>query len=1117
MEFSKQGQSPMPNNLGSQPVPSSNVQPNQAQYASAFYPSLPGDWGSQPMFSVGASVPVSSYYIVPMSQQSVQVGASRPEVARPLGAQPLLSRVSLRPPQQVLNIQTSLPAMVGSQPSPSIAGRKSQQAVASPKVQMLKSPSFQSSNKRSAQKDPPSKVQPQQLESVRSKFRESLVAALTLDSDQQNKSQSPDNVQPDGSAEKSKPAGDAAQDPVASTSKDVSTENSDVTTTVTPKICEGDEKLSSDLVSNMIVNDDMQQQSNLVCSEEELLGQCMVADELLQGHGLSWVSDLDAEISEPNAESNLKRSRTSDVDPGSTESLVESESKRIKSANELAIDKERLNQKAESLAFRIEGELFKLFGGVNKKYKEKGRSLLFNLKDKSNPELRERVLSGDIAPERLCSMTAEELASKELSEWRLAKAEELAQMVVLTNTEVDPRRLVRKTHKGEFQVEVEEPDGISVEVELGSNLTNIPSKAIEDQTKSSEKASSDGKGVQEKDKTSDSTSQDEDSGAGNNDMSGDLEYNMDNEKTDIMQELILDDVKDTENLPPIPSLDEFMQGLDSEPPFVDLSVGTPQEDDNDSEEPDTTLEPKELSEKEEKASAPEKSESESDKPSAQDNNEPKLESPGHATVPNSDLTEPRDGELSKSSPGDDEATQTATDIVRNPDSVLHTKATNIPMIRESIWEGAIQLTVSSLSNVVAIFKSGEKPSLKDWRSFVEIKGRVKLSAFQEFVEQLPKSRSRAIMITELCWKEGSPEIGRQHILQTIDAYVSDERVGLAEPAEGIELYLCPSRGKTVEILSRHLPKEHQESFAAAGSSFIGVVVWRRPNVPRVPTSHHRHDGSRRQSILRKPQVTNPAARPSLPPNSYGAPPGFPNQRHHREEEDVTDDAPPGFGPGVARDEDDLPEFNFVNSSHPAANVTAHAYKSRPHVPPPHSARPAEQMRELVQKYGKRPSVQARSWDDDDDDDIPEWNPTQATHHQPIRQPPLPSAQQQQLPLPPPPIVQQMHPYQQQQQQYHIPSAVQPQVSISSLPHAYLRTQQQPVQQLHLQQQQQQLQSGQAWSQTNNAWWQAQGVAAAAAPVTNIVQQPQYGVVPGSGSVQGYDAGSVGGSMAWRPR
>jgi hypothetical protein len=43
-------------------------------------------------------------------------------------------------------------------------------------------------------------------------------------------------------------------------------------------------------------------------------------------------------------------------------------------------------------------------------------------------------------------------------------------------------------------------------------------------------------------------------------------------------------------------------------------------------------------------------ESESDKSSAQVNSEPKLESPGDTAVPNSDLTEPRDGELNKSSP-----------------------------------------------------------------------------------------------------------------------------------------------------------------------------------------------------------------------------------------------------------------------------------------------------------------------------------------------------------------------------------------------------------------------------------------------------------------------------------
>lgn len=331
------------------------------------------------------------------------------------------------------------------------------------------------------------------------------------------------------------------------------------------------------------------------------------------------------------------------------------------------------------------------------------------------------------------------------------------------------------------------------------------------------------------------------------------------------------------------------------------------------------------------------------------------------------------------------------------------------------------------------------------------------------------------------------------LVQTIDSYISDERVGLAEPADGIELYLCPSQGKTVEILSRHLPKEHLESLAVEGSSFIGVVVWRRPNVPRV-SSHHRHDGSKRQSILRKPQVNNSTPRPSLPLSSYGAPPGFPSQRHQHEE-DVTDDVPPGFGPGVARDEDDLPEFNFVNSSNPAANVPVpfsreNAYKGRMHVP---SARPAEQMRELVQKYGKRSSVQARSWDDDDDDDIPEWNPNQATH-QPIRQPLLPPAPQQQ-PLPPPPAVQQVHPYH-QQQNYISPNAVQPQ--------AYLRTQQLP--------QQQQLQPAQPWRQSNT-WWPAQGTATA--PAANIVQHPQYGVVPSNSSVQGYDSGSMSG-MAWRP-
>lgn len=1111
MELSKQGQEPMSASMGSQALPSSNIQSTQAEYPTVFYPPLSAGWSPQQMFPMGASVPVSSYYIVPMSQQAVQVGASRPEPLHPLGVQSM-SRVSLRPPQQVLNVQTSLPAMIGSQLSPSIAGKKLQQTVASPKVQMLKSAL---SAKRPAQKELPSKVQPQQFESVRSKFRESLSVALMMDSDQQDDKQSAQNQQSDGSADqKKKVEGDELHDLVSTTSKDASTTNLEADNADGEK--DEIEKLGSDLVSDVITstNDDMQQHLKHLSSEDEVLGQSMVvADELLQGHGLSWVSDYDVGISEPMTQSNLKRDRTSDIESGVTESLTESESKRMKSADEAAADKASIIQKAERLAFRIEEELFKLFGGVNKKYKERGRSLLFNLKDKGNPELRLRVISGDILPERLCAMTAEELASKELSEWRLAKAEEHEKMVVLPDTEVDIKRLVRKTHKGEFQVEIEETDGISVEVELGGHvLSHVPSKAVEDETKTNDETSMDGKaGVEGKDMGSDGMSQDEDGGTGDNDSSGNADY-IENEKADLIDELMVDDLKDAENLPPIPSLDEFMLGLDSEPPFENLSVGTPQNDLSDSDEPSSTVESEKLPETEDKLPAQKNTGSESDVPSLEGKSESKSESPKHEAGSNLVSDVPRDGQLIKSSPERVESKEPAAANISNTASTVNHMTTTVPMIRESIWEGAIQLTLSSLTNVVAIFKSGEKPSGKEWRSLIEIKGRVKLSAFQEFLEQLPKSRSRAIMVTELLWKEGSLESGRQHLSQTIDSYIADERVGLAEPADGLELYLCPPQGKTMEILSQHLPKEHLDGLAVAATSIIGIVVWRRPNVPRIP-SHQRHEGSKRQSILRTPQVTGSTSvrRSSAPQNSYGAPPGFPNQRHHHhEEEDVNDDVPPGFGPGVVarRDEDDLPEFNFVNSSNPAANVTTHAFKGRQHVP----ARPVEQMRELVQKYGKRSSVESRRWDDDDDDDIPEWNPTQQS-----RQPPLtPTLTQQPLPPPPPlpPIQQIHHPY--QQQQYSHPSAMQPlqqQVPSDSplLSQAYFQQLQQQ-QQL----QPQPLQTWQQQQQQPNAWWpaQAQGASVAAGSAVPVTQ---YTVtMANNNNAQGYNAANLGG-MPWRPR
>ncbi|XP_044425544.1 uncharacterized protein [Triticum aestivum] len=124
-----------------------------------------------------------------------------------------------------------------------------------------------------------------------------------------------------------------------------------------------------------------------------------------------------------------------------------------------------------------------------------------------------------------------------------------------------------------------------------------------------------------------------------------------------------------------------------------------------------------------------------------------------------------------------------------------------------MWEGTIHLTWSSLTNVVAIFKSGEKPSTNEWPRSLEIKKRVSLGVFEKLLGLLRESRKRTIMVTELRWKEGSIESGRHHLLKTIESYTANERVGLVKPTEEVELFLCPYQGKAAQILADNLLKE----------------------------------------------------------------------------------------------------------------------------------------------------------------------------------------------------------------------------------------------------------------------------------------------------------------------
>ncbi|KAG2691613.1 hypothetical protein I3760_08G015700 [Carya illinoinensis] len=797
---------------------------------------------------------------------------------------------------------------------------------------------------------PSPKVQTESSESVRSKMRESLAGALTLVSQQKAKSSSPekhsqsDIASASGQIEKtSHPAeslSNAADAPDGVSIEPKSTfpyqrnknggsESVGILASENP----GDS-------TQALQSDGQEFHSSYVLPDEDVSfsNDFFVRDELLQGNGLSWVLESDMQVAEKREIHTAKE-------------LEHDELGRV--PNEEAI------QTPQMVAFKIEAELFKLFGGVNKKYKEKGRSLLFNLKDRNNPELRERVMSGNIPPERLCSMTAEELASEELSQWRIAKAEEFAQMVVLPDAEVDIRRLVRKTHKGEFQVELEQDDGVSMDVSVGaSSLTRRESNIKE------------------------------------------------------AEGLMVDDMKDADFLPPIVSLDEFMESLDSEPPFENLPVGDGKKTpipDKDESEPRSASKSSEPTPKEDMATdEPAKSDvtyskTDADQKCNEDDGGVKS-SDGHDDMKPSDCQ--TDVKYNESNTGADVNSSVSHAEVKSSESYSdcrpgdnRAKSEIVPPAGVStgahVWEGSLQLSTSAVASVVGIFKSGERISAKEWPSSLEIKGRVRLDAFEKFLQELPLSRSRAVMVMHFVVGKGSLESEQASLLEVADSYVSDERVGFAEPAPGVELYFCPPHKSTLEIL----PTEHVESLNKIDNGLIGVIVWRKAQLTsRISINSSSHQKHKKQNVTSSTRQQQTNMNASFTPKS-NPPRGLTPTNFKPSPDDEDDDVPPGFGP---RDEDDLPEFKFSGGSVPSSQ---HNFvKTRGLGPAPilslsqTPSRPVDQIRELIHKYGqpqavgssgnwqddKRFGVAVQPWNDDDDD-IPEWQPQAPRHQLPPQQ------------------------------------------------------------------------------------------------------------------------------------
>eukprot|EP00092_Neocalanus_flemingeri_P057326 GFUD01068113.1.p1 GENE.GFUD01068113.1~~GFUD01068113.1.p1 ORF type:complete len:1909 (-),score=640.60 GFUD01068113.1:4-5181(-) len=127
------------------------------------------------------------------------------------------------------------------------------------------------------------------------------------------------------------------------------------------------------------------------------------------------------------------------------------------------------------IAEEIEIAMFGTFGEVGAKYKNKYRSLTYNIKDPKNDGLFRRILLRDLSPIEVVNMSADEFASKELQQWRRQEAKKDIEAIKLH--ELDMLALgntyVMKSHKGEQVIEKSQSDAVT-EVTSASSDPLLP-------------------------------------------------------------------------------------------------------------------------------------------------------------------------------------------------------------------------------------------------------------------------------------------------------------------------------------------------------------------------------------------------------------------------------------------------------------------------------------------------------------------------------------------------------------------------------------------------------------------------------------------------------------------
>nr|CAD1825764.1 unnamed protein product [Ananas comosus var. bracteatus] len=271
---------------------------------------------------------------------------------------------------------------------------------------------------------------------------------------------------------------------------------------------------------------------------------------------------------------------------------------------------------------------------------------------------------------------------------------------------------------------------------------------------------------------------------------------------------------------------------------------------------------------------------------------------------------------------------------RSAEPPLHPAAALIPLLTSKV-----ATFTTPFNYFTPLFFSGEKTQGIKWPKLVEIKGKVRLQAFEKFIQELPRSRNRSLMVISLCWKVGSSNSGLTGMKEVANGYRESEKVGFAHICSGYDLYVCPRSDKIITILAKHGFFKGIMAVEEDQDSMIGCVIWRRSHKSS-NTGPKASDGTKNSSekllLSDEPSAvevkcplaeSTPCSRESEGRPSWASP--FPPdvlQRvihscvaEKKEPTKIPLNVPPPLvlqakeAPHCPDDDDDLPEFDFSDA------------------------------------------------------------------------------------------------------------------------------------------------------------------------------------------------------------